>query len=139
MDDLAIENVGYYFLDMNNDLLLLCLELGNQFLIDALQMEAFDKNFFKDESLVNQILTLLNEGVRTILVLNLLNMIDLKTWRTKQLKRLIEVFESYTKESFDTNKLLNVNNPLMTIALACELLKKVSVIRKRLENDAMRV
>ena len=47
LDEIAIENMGHYHFDMNEDLLLYCLENSDgPFLFKALQLQAFDGYLF---------------------------------------------------------------------------------------------
>ena len=87
---------------------------------------------------MNKIIELLSEGMRTLYLLNVLNMLNLGQWDTLSLKRLIDIFQEYSEENFDSNKLLSVYNPLLAIGLTCEILNKISRIRKLLKNNANR-
>jgi hypothetical protein len=80
-DEYANVNMGYYFFDLNLDLLQDCIDYGNElFLIRALKLEAFNKTFFKDQLFVDKITSHLIQGTRTLYILNVLNLIDMSYW-----------------------------------------------------------
>ena len=51
----------------------------------------------------------------------------------------METFSEFVELNYDKNKLILCYNPIMTIALACELLKSVSTYRRKFENDSKRI
>lgn len=133
-------NIGYYYQDIDHHLLMFCLANGNEiFLKYALKLQAFDTMIFRKDDVINHFITLLKEGARTNYLLNILTLIDLGLWKNKQLRDLIDVFSDYGEDSYDKNKLLLSYNPLMSIALTCELLSNIGNKRKKLENECMRV
>ena len=108
-----------------------CLKYGNEkFLKGALKLSAFDKLIFRESKVMNQIISLLNSGLRIIYLLNILTLVDFSILRSQHLKDLIEVLNKYEKDPLEENKLLQSYNPIMTIWLAAEILIKVGNSRK---------
>lgn len=71
--------------------------------------------------------------------MNILSLIDISVWKNKHLKELIEVINDYVEENYDKNRLLLASNPLMAIALACELLNNIGDFRRKFENECTKV
>lgn len=67
--------------------------------------------------------------------MNVLTLIDISVWKNKHMKDLIDIINDYVEENYDKNRLLLSPNPLMSIALACELLKNVGRNRRKFENE----
>lgn len=55
------------------------------------------------------------------------------------MKELIEILNDYVEVSYDKNRLLLSPNPLMSIALACELLNSIGASRRKFENECQRI
>lgn len=55
-------------------------------------------------------------------------------WKNKWLKELITMFENFSNESFDKNRLMKSYNPMMSIALSCDLLQKIGDGRRRFKD-----
>lgn len=139
-EELAIEMIGYYFHEMNQELLIYCLDKGKEaFLSKSLELSAFNKFLFKEVDIVDKILELLTNGTNTVYYLNILTLIDISLWKNGKIKQLIEIFDQYANESYDNNQLLLSYNPIITIALACEVLQNIARNRKKLENQATKV
>jgi hypothetical protein len=79
----------------------------------------------------------LKEGYRTNFLMNILTLIDISVWKNKHLKDLIEVMNDYAEENYDKNRLLLSPNPIMSIALACEILGSISKFRRKFENECI--
>lgn len=136
-DDLAIKMIGYYIGDMNSELLIYCLDHGKEkFFNKSLELIAFNKYLFKEDHVADKLLDLLKSGSNTIYYLNILTMIDISLWKTSKLKELLHIFEAYGNQGFEKNQVLLTYNPLMTIALTCEVLTQIQKNRKKLENQA---
>lgn len=58
--------------------------------------------------------------------MNILSLIDISVWKNKHLKDLIDIINDYTEENYDKNRLLLSPNPIMSIALAAELLSTIA-------------
>ena len=71
--------------------------------------------------------------------MNILTLIDISVWKNKHLKELIEIINDYVEENYDKNRLLLSANPLMTIALAAEILNNVGESRRKFENECHKV
>ncbi len=71
--------------------------------------------------------------------MNILTLIDISVWKNKYLKELLDTLNEYIDDPYDKNKLLLSPNPLMTIALACEILGKVSTYRRKFENECTKI
>jgi hypothetical protein len=94
---------------------------------------------FRDEHIIEEILTILKEGYRTNFLMNILTLVDISVWKNKHLKDLIEIINDYVEENYDKNRLLLSNNPLMSIALAAEILQNVCNSRKKFENECIKI
>lgn len=128
--------MGYYATDVNKELFLYCMTNGNEiFMKEALKKSAFDLNIFKEEIVISQIITQLNQGSRTNYLLNILSLINLDILKNKHLKELISTFSNFASDSYATNNLLLSYNPLLTITLSAEILDKIAKTRKKLENQ----
>jgi hypothetical protein len=84
-------------------------------------------------------LSILREGYRTNFLMNILTLIDISVWKNKYLKELLDTLNEYIEDPYDKNKLLLSPNPLMTIALACEILGKVSEYRRKFDNECNKI
>jgi len=71
--------------------------------------------------------------------MNILTLIDISVWKNKHLKELIEIIGDYVEESYDKNRLLLSPNPLMSIALAAEILLKIASARRKFENECVKI
>ena len=80
----------------------------------------------------------LEEGYRTNFMMNVLTLIDISVWKNKQIDRLIGIVNDYVEET-EKNRLLLSPNPLMSIALACELLDTIGKNRRKFENECSRI
>ena len=76
----------------------------------------------------------MDQGSKTNQMLNTLILIDIEVWNNEQLQSLIEKFDNFIEESFDTNNLMLSENPLMSIALSAQLLERISISKKRFES-----
>lgn len=71
--------------------------------------------------------------------MNILTLIDISVWKNKHLKELIEIINDYVEENYDKNRLLLSPNPLMSIALAAEILNKIGNSRRKFENECHKI
>lgn len=71
--------------------------------------------------------------------MNILTLIDISVWKNKHLKELIDIINDYIMENYDKNRLLLSPNPLMSIALAAEILNKVASARRKFENECNKI
>ena len=139
-DDLAVKYMGYFSHLLDKDLFVFCVTNGNNYFLQrALLLSAFDKMIFREDAVINQILTILKEGYRTNFLMNILTLIDISVWKNKHLKELIEIINDYVEENYDKNRLLLSPNPLMTIALAAEILNHIGTSRRKFENECVKV
>ena len=139
-EELALKFMGYYSKFIDKDLFTYSLEHGNKmFIKESLLMGAFDKQIFKEEEVIGNILQILKDGGNTNFLLNVLLTIDISMWKNKYLKELLEIFNNYSKKGYDCNLLLLSYNPLMSIALTCELLSIIGESRKRFENESKKI
>ena len=82
---------------------------------------------YQDPKVVNSILTFfLEDGSKTNFILNVLLLTDIAQWKPHALIELLSIFEEYTEQG----QLLLSYNPLMSIALTCDLLNKIGTSRK---------
>ena len=119
--------MGYYSELLDDKLFLFSLDKNNQkFIRDSLDIGAFDKEYFKEDDVVNQILSLMRYGAKSNFLLNTLLLIDISVWSFDQAAELIEKINDLGDTSIvNDNNLLLSNNPLMSIALSCELLDNI--------------
>lgn len=78
-------------------------------------------------------------GYRTNFLMNVLTLMDISVWKNKQMKDLIGILQDYAEDNYDKNRLLLSPNPLMSIALAAELLINIGMIRRKFENECQRI
>ena len=71
--------------------------------------------------------------------MNILTLIDISVWKNKHLKDLIQIIDDYVNENYDKNRLLLSPNPLMSIALAAEILITIALSRKKFENECTKI
>ncbi len=132
--------MGYYSHFLDKELFIHCMTHGNTyFLQKALLLAAFDKMIFREDNVISQILDILSQGYRTNFLMNILTLIDISVWKNKHLKELIDVINDYVEENYDKNRLLLSPNPLMSIALASEILNKVASSRRKFENECNKI
>jgi hypothetical protein len=85
--------MGYYSRFLHVDQFLFSLHNDNKkFMQRALMMGAFDKQIFKEDDVINFMLTCLEDGSKTNYILNVLLLSDVTLWKNKYLKLLIEAF-----------------------------------------------
>mmetsp|Transcript_39182 Transcript_39182/g.37574 ORF Transcript_39182/g.37574 Transcript_39182/m.37574 type:complete len:166 (+) Transcript_39182:1560-2057(+) len=70
--------------------------------------------------------------------MNILTLIDISLWKNKHMNELLDALTEYVDDPYDKNKLLLSPNPMMTIALACEIIDKVANTRRKFENKSNR-
>lgn len=78
-------------------------------------------------------------GYRTNFLMNVLTLMDISVWKNKQMKDLIGILQDYAEDNYDKNRLLLSPNPLMSIALAAELLINIGMSRRKFENECQRI
>lgn len=69
-----------------------------------------------------------NDGSKTNFILNVILLTDISSWKTNLLYKLLDIFGTYNDE--ESKVLLLSYNPLMTIALTCDLLVKIGNAKK---------
>lgn len=132
--------MGVYNKLLNEDLLIYCIDHGNNFFLQqALVLAAFDKMLFRKEKVITEILTILKRGYCTNFILNIISLIDISVWKTKHLKSLIEIISEYVTDNYNKNRLILSANPLMSIALACEILVKIAEARRKYESECHQI
>lgn len=122
--------MGFYANFLKEGLFVYALHNNNaEFMREALQMQAFDKGMYSNMQVVRAMLTFFeNDGSKTNFILNVILLTDISQWKTNLLDKLLELFASYTEE--ESKVLLLSYNPLMTIALTCDLLVKIGQAKK---------
>ena len=135
-DALALKFMGYYSVLLDDKLFLFSLEKNNQdFIRESLDIGAFDKNYFKEDDVVEEILRLMQYGAKTNFLLNTLLLIDISVWSFDQAGDLIDKIDLLADtESVNDNNLLLSNNPLMSISLSCELLDNIGSKKAQFEE-----
>ena len=80
-DELCLDFMGYYKIFLDQDLLLYSLQHGNDiFVKKSLKAGAFDKQIFKDDEVVQEIIDGISRGSSTIIGLNTLVLTDISVW-----------------------------------------------------------
>lgn len=117
--------MGYYSDFLKEGLFVYALHNNNaEFMRDALQMQAFDKSMYANMQVVRAMLTFFsNDGSKTNFILNVILLTDISQWKPSLLEQLLDIFGTYNDE--ESKVLLLSYNPLMTIALTCDLLVKI--------------
>jgi hypothetical protein len=87
----------------------------------------------KDEVILD-ILDNLNDGSKTIFILNILTLIGIDEWRNKYLGQLIDKFENFIEDDYLDNRMLLSYNPLLCIALTAEILTNIGIVRTRFRD-----
>lgn len=124
--------MGYYSHDIDDKLFLYALQNNNTlFMQQALLMGAFDPCVFKNDEVIKWMMIFLEEGNKTNYILNVLMLSDVTLWKNLHINKLVEMFNNFTEESFDENRLLLSNNPLMSITLTADLLTKIAKSKRR--------
>jgi hypothetical protein len=77
----------------------------------------------------------MENGSKTNLILNVLLLIDIGVWSFNESARLISSIEELLSGEELDNKLLLSNNPLMSIALASELLVNIGSAKERYKEQ----
>lgn len=127
--------MGYYNIFLNTKLFLFSLKHQNQYFIkNSLKIGAFDKQIFKDDDIAHEMILKLEVGSNTNIVLNILVLIDIQVWSGNNIGYLLDQFDNFVEENYDTNRLLLSNNPLMSIALTAELLQQIGFAKKKFAN-----
>jgi hypothetical protein len=72
-------------------------------------------------------------------VLNIFPLIDISVWKAKHFKGLIEIVVEFSENTYDKNNLMLTSNPIMSIALAADLVDTIGEKCKKLENECARV
>ena len=124
-DSLALQLMGEYFHEMNQELLIFWLDKGKEAFLNK-SLYAFNKFIFRQDNVVEKLLELLKNGSQLNNYLNILTLVDISIWKINQIKALINIFEGYAYHEYETNQLLLSYNPLMTIALTWEILTHIS-------------
>ena len=94
---------------------------------------------WREEPVITSILDILSQGSRTNFLLNVLSLVNIDSWKNKHLKELIQIINDYVEENYDKNRLLLSPNPLMSIALAAEILQVVGKSRRKFENECNKI
>jgi hypothetical protein len=79
-----------------------------------------------DPDVIEHILGLFEKKAKSELILNVLLFSDFTRWETIKMKTLLGMLEEMISEEHEQNRIMLCYNPIMTIALACEFLDKIS-------------
>ncbi|CDW75745.1 UNKNOWN [Stylonychia lemnae] len=125
-DDLAIQYMGSFGHNLNEQLLIFCIESQNL-------------KFLKEDQVVEKLLFYLNQGTRTNYILDIMSLIDISVGRNRQIKDIMDVFVEFAESNYEKNQLNLSYNPILTIVMSCEILNKVSSVRRKFENESKRI
>ena len=116
--------MGYYHRFLNKGLFIYALGNNNKdFMQEALRKQAFDKEMYREDMVVQTMLKFfLNDGSKTNFLLNVFHLTDISQWRPPFIKELLGIFD---EQYLNGTQLLLSYNPLMSIALTCDLIVKV--------------
>jgi len=85
-DNLTLKYLGFYSKFRNEKLFLFSLQQNNTvFIRESLLIGAFDKQIFKEKSVVEQMLDFMKIGSKTNFLLNTLLLTDTAEWKNKYL------------------------------------------------------
>ena len=104
------------------------------FVRKSLILGAFDKQYFKKDDIVEEIIAGIDKGSSTLIGLNTLVLTDISVWKSEHISMLLEKFVNFCEEKYSTNNLLLCYNPLQAIALTAELLMRIGE-RKQFKNQ----
>ena len=135
-DELCLSVMGTYKRFLKKELFVHALTSGNAtFIENSLLSSAFEQNDLLDQNVIVAMLLLFEkDGSKTNFFLNVLLLLDISLWKIKYLDKLIEMFNNYVSEPYNTNRLLLSYNPMMSIALTADLLTNIAR-RKRFADQ----
>jgi len=117
----------FYIENANRDLLIFSFDNYNEvFLKYALRNSIIGINLMADPDVIEHILGLFEKKAKSELILNVLLFSDFTRWETIKMKTLLGMLEEMISEEHEQNRIMLCYNPIMTIALACEFLDKIS-------------
>ena len=128
-DKLALKYMGYYHRFLNKGLFIYALGNNNiDFMQESLRRQAFDKQMYREDMVVQTMLKFFqNDGSKTNFLLNVFHLTDISQWRPPFIEELLGIFE---EKYLEGDQLLLSYNPLMSIALTCDLVVKIGQSRK---------
>lgn len=97
-------------------------------------MGAFDTQQLNNDDVILAILVYFSDGSKTNYILNVLLACDVTLWKNKWLKELISMFENFSNETYEKNRIMLSYNPMMTIALSADLLTRIGEGRRRFKD-----
>lgn len=125
-DEICLDYMGYYSTFLDQELLLFALNNNNAtFVRKSLILGAFDKQYFKKDEIVIEIINGIDKGSSTLIGLNTLVLTDISVWKSQNIYMLMDKFGKFCTEKYQTNNLLMCYNPLQAIALTAELLMRI--------------
>ena len=90
MDKIALDYIGIYchFLEEPHGAKLFLFSIENKndkFTKEVLMKSIFDKQIFKEDKLVDQMIGMMEDGGKILFILNTLNMIDISVWKNERI------------------------------------------------------
>lgn len=126
MDTVACKYSDFYVEDATLDLFLFAIRNENDiFIKHSLKEVIFTVKMIANVEVVEEILKNLEKGRKIELCLNILVYTDFSRWRQPEVKRLIDVFDSFVNGNDESNPILVTSNTSMAFAHCCECLKKI--------------
>jgi hypothetical protein len=96
------------------------------FLKYALRNSIIGINLMTQPFVIEHILGLFEKKAKSELILNVLLFSDFTRWETAKLNSLLDMLKEMISEEHEQNRIMLCYNPIMTIALGCEFLDKIS-------------
>lgn len=125
-DEICLDFMGHYKTFLDQELLLFALNNNNAtFVRQSLIQGAFDKQYFKKDEIVIEIIQTINQGSSTLIGLNTLILTDISVWKSDNIQLLLDQFETFCTAKFAENNLVLCYNPLQAIALTADLLMQI--------------
>jgi hypothetical protein len=81
--------------------------------------------YFKEQLVINELLVIMKTRAKTELILNVLLYADFSVWKQRDLNTFIEGLEEIGDKSHFQNRVVLSYNPILTIVLACEHMKRI--------------
>ncbi|CAI2360713.1 unnamed protein product [Moneuplotes crassus] len=136
-DHLAIKYCEFYIKDADRDLLRFCIKNENEdFLKHALNNNIFLSSVLDHDDTVTMILDLLYSRTRCDYIINIMMYSDYYLWSKDNLYRLYIIFSRIKDEDIDKNILLSFYNPILALAIICDILNKIGNISNQYTRPA---
>lgn len=125
-DVIAVEAGKFYIDNLDVELLIFALDNSNEhFLKFAFRNQLFPAQLLYTPRMINILLGILEQGDRTLLVLNVLIYADFGRWPQKDVRKFVDWVDDIQNSQKEQNQIYKCYNPIMTLCLCCEFLMKI--------------